>query len=61
MSDILNISIDPNSNTVTYELDGNRMKNPTEQLTKVYSATDNAHLWCAIHDLLWFYRNEVEG
>lgn len=60
-NDILNIIVDPDGKTVTYNLSGDRTEDPRKVLTKVYSAHDDDHLQCAISDLLRFHENVVKG
>lgn len=60
MSDIYNIVVDPEARTVAYNLNGDRTKDSTMPLTKIYSVNDSPHLKEAVDDLVWFYESKIK-
>lgn len=61
VNDILNIIVDPDGKTVTYNLSGDRTINPRLVLTKVFSAYDSPDVLQAIDTLVSYYENVVKG
>lgn len=59
-NDILNIIVDPDGKTVTYNLSGDRTTNPRLVLTRVFSAYDNSDVLQAIDTLVSYYENVVK-
>lgn len=60
MNEISTIILNPESFTVTYNLNGDRIENPEKVLTKMFSAHDSKALQEAIKLVVDYYQEYVK-